>query len=111
MGHIDICAEISMLASFLAAPREGHLSAAFHVFAYLNGHDCSQLVMDPSYVHHGEEPSGDWAAFYLKAKEEIPVDALPPLGKGVQITCFVNADHAEELVTRRSRTGVLIYLN
>ena len=71
MGHIDICAEISMLASFLAAPREGHLSAAFHVFAYLNGHDCSQLVMDPSYVHHGEEPSGDWAAFYPKEKRYL----------------------------------------
>ena len=95
-----------MLASFLAA-----LSGTFHVFAYLNGHDWSQLVMDPSYDHHGEEPSGDWAAFYPDVKEEIPVDALPPCGKNVQITCFVNVDHAGDLVTRRSRTGVLIYLN
>ena len=86
LGHIDICTEISMFASFLAAPREGHLSATFHVFAYLNGHDQSQLVMDPSYVHHSEEPSGDWAAFYPDTKEEIPVDAPPPHGKCVQIT-------------------------
>ena len=41
LGHIDICAEISMLASFLAASREGDLSATFHVFTHLNGHDHS----------------------------------------------------------------------
>ena len=83
-----------MLASFLAAPREGHLSAIFHVFTYWNGHDCSQLVMDPSYVHHSEEPSGDWGAFYPDTKEEIPVDALAPCGKGGQITCFADADQS-----------------
>ena len=67
--------------------------------------------MDPAYVHHSEEASRDWAAFYPEAKEEIPVDAPPSLGKGVQITCFVDVDHVGDLVTRRSRTGVLIYLN
>ena len=48
---------------------------------------------------------------YPDTKEEIPVDALAPHGKGVQITCLVDADHTGDMVTRRLRTGVLIYLN
>ena len=38
VGCIDICAEISMLASFSPTPRERHLAATFHVFTYLKGH-------------------------------------------------------------------------
>ena len=29
----------------------------------------------------------------------------------MQITCFVNSDHGSDQVTRRSRTGILIYIN
>jgi hypothetical protein len=32
-------------------------------------------------------------------------------GKPVQMICFVDADYAGDQVTRRSRTGVLLYLN
>ena len=34
-----------------------------------------------------------------------------PLGNPVNITCFVDADHAGNKVTRRSHTGILIYIN
>jgi hypothetical protein len=34
-----------------------------------------------------------------------------PLGYGVKVSVFVDADHAGEKVTRRSHTGILIYLN
>ena len=100
-----------MLAAFLAAPRIGHLHAVLHVFAYLNSHDRSWIILDPSYINHGEEPTGDWFPFYPDAIEELPVDAPEPLGKGMQITCFVDADRAGDMVTRRSRTGILINLN
>jgi len=33
------------------------------------------------------------------------------LGLGVELTMFVDASHATNLVTRQSRTGVLIYVN
>ena len=32
---MDIITEVSTLASHMALPREGHLDAVFHVFAYL----------------------------------------------------------------------------
>ena len=100
-----------MLAAYLAGPREGHVHALLHVFAYINQYDRSRLVLDPSYIVHGEEPLADWSGFYPDAKEEIPPDAPEPLGKPVQITVFVDSDHAGDLVTRRSRTGVLVFLN
>ena len=35
LGWMDIETEVSMLAAFSCAPREGHLAAIFHMFAYL----------------------------------------------------------------------------
>jgi hypothetical protein len=35
LGFIDIITEVSMLSTHLCLPREGHLEAVFHVFAYL----------------------------------------------------------------------------
>ncbi len=35
LGRIDIMTEISMLSSYLAYSRDGHLEAALHVMGYL----------------------------------------------------------------------------
>ena len=43
--------------------------------------------------------------------EDLPSNAPEPRGKSVQINCFVDADHAGDKITRRSQTGILIYLN
>ena len=48
IGRIDIGTEISMLASQLAMPREGHLEVIFHVYAYLRGKHNSRLALDPT---------------------------------------------------------------
>ena len=34
-----------------------------------------------------------------------------PKGKTVQITTYVDADHAHDQVTRRSVTGILLFVN
>jgi hypothetical protein len=49
MGRRDITTEVSMLAAYIAAPREGHLNAVFHVFAYLKNKHNASLIYDPSY--------------------------------------------------------------
>ena len=121
IGRIDILTEKSLLATYLASPRLGHLHQALHVFKYLKHHGRSKCVFDPSYVnindHHLplEEQSSYRAKFmkelYPDAVEYKPQNAPKPKGEKVQITCFVDADHAGDQVTRRSRTGILIYVN
>jgi hypothetical protein len=100
-----------MLATFIAAPRQGQLQAFFHIFAYLSKHDRSKLVFDDGYIKITDEVEADWASFYPDAKEHIPTNMPEARGKPVQMICFVDADHAGDQVTRRSRTGVLLYLN
>ena len=36
---------------------------------------------------------------------------LPPRGESVSTHCFVDSDHAENTVTRRSQTGLLLFVN
>ena len=49
--------------------------------------------------------------FLWKIHEDIPDDAPEPLGLSVKITAFVDANHAGNLVTRRSQTGYIIFVN
>ena len=44
-------------------------------------------------------------------KEEVPTNLPIPLGKGFVMHVFVDSDHAGDQITRRSRTGFLVYLN
>jgi hypothetical protein len=53
----------------------------------------------------------DWKAFYGKVKEAIPPNAPPARGRSVTICIYVDADHAGNMVTRRSRTGYAQFIN
>jgi hypothetical protein len=111
LGRMDILTEVSMLAAYTAAPRQGHLEAVFHIYAYLDRHTRSRVVFDDSYVRVDDEIDVDWSSFYPDAKDEIPDNMPEPRGKEVQIIAFVDASHGSDLITRRSRTGILIYIN
>jgi hypothetical protein len=111
LGRIDICAEVSMLSAYTASPRQGHLDALFHLYSYLDKHSRSRLVFDDSYVCIEDEIDTDWNIFYPNAKEELPDNIPEPRGKMVQIVVFVDASHGCDFLTKRSRTGILIYVN
>jgi hypothetical protein len=53
----------------------------------------------------------DWEEQYPGAEELLPYNMPKPLGNSIKITAFVDASHADCLVTRRSTTGILIFLN
>jgi len=53
----------------------------------------------------------DWGDFYPEATNEFPPGMPEPLGLPIEITCFVDADHAGQLLTCCSHSGVLIFLN
>jgi hypothetical protein len=113
LGRIDIALETAIMSQYSAAPREGHLEAVYHIFAYLATNPSSKIVFDPktplldesSFVH-----DVDWKPFYGNVEEQKPDDAPFPLGLPVEISCFVDANHAGNLITRRSHTGIIIFV-
>ncbi len=57
------------------------------------------------------EKEKDWTEIYPDAVEHIPVNRPPKKGDVCTLTCYVDADHARDVITRRSVTGVLVLLN
>ena len=115
LSRIDICYEVSVLSQHLALPRQGHLEMVYHVFAYLNKHENSKIVFDPTTVELANPnvfKKVDWSDIYDEedVKEELPPRMPEPRGRSVKMSVFVDADHAGNKVTRRSHTGVLIFL-
>jgi len=53
----------------------------------------------------------DWKDFYPDAAEPIPLNAPEPRGNDVVVSCFVDADHAGNKITRRSHTGIILFCN
>ena len=113
LGRIDILVDVAMLSRFLAAPRRGHLDQVFHIFAYLKRYNRSSMVFDETEPVFDESrfQKCDWSEYYPGACEAVPPDAPEVRGQSVSMSCFVDADHAGCRVTRRSHTGVLIFVN
>ena len=53
----------------------------------------------------------EWKDFYHDEHEEMPMRMPEPLGKPVQLLAYVDANHAGNMKTRRSHSGILIYMN
>ena len=116
LGRVDICLEVSILSSHLALPREGHMQQVLQVFSYLRKYHNAELVYDPSdpVINVADFERRDWTASefgHIDGKEELPPNMPEPRGMGFTIRAKVDADHASDTVSRRSRTGFLVYLN
>ena len=113
LGRIDVCLEVSMMLSHLVLPREGHLAQVFHIFPYLKKHHNTEMVFDPSdpVVDEAQFEHRNWTASefgHLGGEEVIPPNMPEPRGLGFKMRAKVDADHASDTVTRRSRTGLLV---
>ena len=114
LGRVDIMLEVALLSSFLANPREGHLEAAYNIFAYLSKHVNATMAFDdriPEVVPTAFKPTNWSDSPYKDAQEELPPKMPTPRGEPIVMSCFVDANHAGDQVTRRSQTGFIIYLN
>ena len=113
IGRVDILLETSLMSTYLALPREGHLEQTLHIVGYLKQHkkmrlmfDCSRPLVDERWFK-----DYDWFDFYREAKEAIPPNMPEPRGNMVNIFVFVDANFAGNQKNRHSQTGVLIFLN
>ena len=114
LGRADIAMETSALASMMALPRTNHLNAVYHMFSFLKNNHNGVMVFDPTEpdLDLSQFPKEDWSASaYGECKEELPTNAPEPRGNGFTMRAFVDSDHAGDTVTRRSRTGFIIFLN
>lgn len=118
LGRVDITTEVSMMASMIAQPREGHLEQLYHIFAFLKIKHNAEMVFDPTPpdIPDNEFEKHDWShTVYGNVKEELPDETHPeyrePRGIGFVIRAYVDSDHAADTVTRRSRTGFIVFLN
>ncbi len=73
-------------------------------------------MFDPSdpCVNESDFELQDWTSSefgHLQGQEELPPNMPEPRGVGFVMRAKVDADHAGDTVTRRSRTGFLVYLN
>ena len=85
------------------------------MFAYLKKKHDSRIVFDPSYPFVDKErfkkSNEDWKVLYGDVKEAILPNAPEAHGNEVVIRRYVDADHAGEKLTHRSRSGYITFLN
>ena len=119
LGRFDINCAVNVLSRYSMQPREGHLKCIRQVVGCLAKHPRGKIVMDPTHMKRiaSDNKSDDehfepWRHACPDAREEVPQDLLPkPRGRSVNVSCFVDADHARDQVTRRSVTGMTAFLN
>jgi hypothetical protein len=69
-------------------------------------YDSCSLDIDEKVFHQ----HADWTEFYGDVEEELPPNMPEPRGHPVTISTFVDANHAGNVVTRRSHSGIFIFV-
>ena len=113
LGRYDIHHTVCTLARHMMMPRVGHMHAMRRVFGYLEQNykfSIDYNIKEPDFTMHKVE-SYDWFPLYGKVQEEEPYGMPEPKGKSVITSGFFDSSHASCLMTRRSTTCVLLFLN
>ena len=114
LGRIDIQVKVAIMSQYQALPREGHLEALYLIFHYRSKNPKKRLVMDPNEPPVDERMfniQANWMDFYGDVVEEDPPGMPEPLGQAVLQSVFVDSNHASNVVTRRSHSGIFLFLN
>ena len=119
IGRLDIAFATSSLSRFVACPRKGHLDRALYVFGYLKKRPNRRIRIDsrdPIIVENGAETQLDidyqqkFHDQYPDAEESLDDKVPKPILDELQITAYVDSDHAHDKATRRSITGLIIFV-
>ena len=114
LGRFDIGTAVMTMSGFRVAPRQGHLDRVRRICGFLAKmkHGFIRIrTEEPDYSDIPEQHY-DWArSVYGNVEEVIPSDIPTPKGKRVVPTTYVDANLYHDLVTGRSVTGVLHFVN
>ena len=114
IGQVDIFLEVSLLSQYQLGPRLVHLEVLYNVFAYLKKHKyMEKLAYDlktPEVNESAFNNNADQKDFYGDVEEELPPKMPEPRGIVVRISDSVDANHARNVVTCRSHSGIIIFV-
>ena len=103
------------MSPYQASTRLGHLEVLYNVFAYLKKHkDMGNLAYDsktPKVDESVFNNNADWKDLYGDVEEELPPKMPDQRGNVVRISDFVDANYAGNFVTRRSHSGIIIFVH
>ena len=113
IGRVDILLKVSFLPQHLALPRQGYLEQVIYIFGYLKIHKKLRLMFDPSQprISSNRFKEYNWEEFYKGVEEAIPPNIPEARGLPVTVSVFVDSDLAGDKASRRSQTGILIFVN
>lgn len=113
LGRVDILLETSLMSTYMAMPRSGHLEQLYRMFGILKLHPKRKIAFEPQHPMISERMFKvyDWQDFYRDVHEAIPDNMPKPRGNPMSTHCFVDASHGSDLRTRQSQTGILIFCN
>jgi hypothetical protein len=117
IGRIDVAHATPFLSRFTACPWQGHLERLLRVFGYLKKQPNRRIVVDsrePIYEGGQDALDMDYTKElgdqYPEAHKEIDTNPPSPLVKEMEITVFVDSDHAHDQAIRKSMTGIVIFV-
>jgi len=114
IGWFDIVTAVMTMSSFRAQPRIGHLKRVKRICGYLYKTKDAAIcikVGEPDYSDLAEEEYDGASTIYGDVSEILPKDAPVPLGNFVMLSHYVDANLYHDMLTGRSVTGILHYLN
>ena len=114
LGRFDISTAVMTMSRFRAEPRSGHLKRVKRIYGYLRKFKDGAVrvrVGEPYYDKLGDVEH-DWLyTTYGHVREAIPEDLPEGLGREVTLTTYVDANLYHDLLTGRSVTGILHFVN
>ena len=114
LGRIDVTTAVMTMSGFRANPREGHLDRVKRIVGYLSKFKDGAITIrteEPDFSSLPEKKY-DWEhSVYGDVQELLPDDAPEPLGKPVVLTTYVDANLYHDLITGRSVTGIIEFVN
>ena len=115
IGRLDICFAVSPLSRFSTNPRQDHLTLALHVMGYMKKYPNRRIVIDSNPMTIDDELRNrnfdpDFLDDYKDPEEDLDPNLPEPFGRELEITMFFDADHAHDIATRRSITGLIAFV-
>ena len=114
LGRLDVNTAVMTMASFRVEPRKGHVDRVKRTCSYLSKFKHATIRIRTEEPDLSSLPNQvfDWEeSIYGEVTELLPEDAPRSLGKSVTTISYHDANLHHNIITGRSVTGVLHFIN